>query len=67
MNTNAMKELKTLQADLVTLEGMIGVLKQSAYSDIQPVLIGNSLEVLGEYLSTRADWLDKFVSEGHVF
>ena len=50
MNTNAMKELKTLQADLVILEGMIGVLKQSVYSDIEPVLIGNSLEVSGEYL-----------------
>lgn len=64
MNSNAIKELEKLQADLVALEGMIGVLKQSAYSDIQPVLIGNSLEVLGEYLSTRVDWLDNFVSGG---
>ena len=64
MNAPMMEELQALQADLVTLEGMVGVLKQSAYSGTQPVLIANALEILGEFLGARADQLDRIVAGG---
>lgn len=63
MSTIMFKELQTLQADMVTLEGMVGVLIQSAYSDMQTVLIGNALEVLSEYLAVRSDQLDRILQE----
>lgn len=62
--TLMMEELQALQADLVTLEGMIGVLKQSAYSGTKPVLLGNAMEVLEEFLGKRADRLDGIVTGG---
>lgn len=62
--TPMIEELQALQADLVILEGMIGVLKQSAYSGTQSVLLGNALEVLEEFLGTRTDRLDGIVTGG---
>lgn len=62
--TPMIEELQALQADLVILEGMICVLKQSAYSGTQSVLLGNSLEVLEEFLDTRTDRLDGIVTGG---
>lgn len=64
MSTPIMQELQTLQADLVTMEGMVEVLRKSAYSGIQTALLGDSLEVLGEYLAIRAGRLDEIVSGG---
>ena len=57
MSEPVMQELRTLQADLVTMEGMVGVLRTSAYSGIQAAL-------LGEYLAIRAGRLDEIVSGG---
>lgn len=62
--TPMIEELQKLQADLVILEGMIGMLKQSAYSGTKSVLLGNSLEVLEEFLGTRTDRLDGIVTGG---
>lgn len=64
MSASVMQELRTLQADLVTMEGMVGVLRKSAYSGIQAALLGDSLEVLGEYVAIRAGRLDEIVSGG---
>ena len=64
MSEPVMQELRTLQADLVTMEGMVGVLRKSAYSGIQTALLGDSLEVLGEYVAIRAGRLDEIVSGG---
>ena len=63
MNTLIFEKLQALQADMVILEGMVGVLIQSAYSDMQTVLIGNALEVLSEYLAERSDQLDRILQE----
>lgn len=63
MNTLIFEKLQALQADMVILEGMVGVLIQSAYSDMQTVLIGNALEVLSEYLAARSDQLDRILQE----
>lgn len=57
MSAPVMQELQTLQADLVTMEGMVEVLRKSAYSGIQAAL-------LGEYLAIRAGRLDEIVSGG---
>ena len=64
MNAPTLEKLQAIQADLVTLEGMIGVLVQEAYSSTQTVLLGNALEVAGEYLAARSDKLDEIVREG---
>ena len=40
------------------------MLKQSAYSGTQSVLLGNALEVLEEFLGTRTDCLDGIVTGG---
>lgn len=62
MPPQTLKELQELQADLVTLEGMVKVLIGSAYSGKEPtVLIGNSLEVLAEFLGNRADKIDSII------
>lgn len=62
MTPQTLKELQNIQADLVVLEGMIKVLIRNAYSGKEsPVLIGNSLEVLAEFLGTRADRLDSII------
>ena len=62
MTPQTLKELQNIQADLVVLEGMIKVLISSAYSGKEPpVLIGNSLEVLAEFLENRADKLDSII------
>lgn len=40
------------------------MLRKSAYSGIQAALLGDSLEVLGEYVAIRAGRLDEIVSGG---
>lgn len=59
-------EIKTIQADLVVLEGMIETLKDSAYRSTPSVLIGNSLEVMQEFLSARTDRMDMLVYAGEA-
>ena len=61
MSTAIIHELQAIQADLMVLEGMLEMAKQSAYIDTNPVLIGNSLEVMGEFLAHRTERMDKIV------
>lgn len=58
MNTLLKNEIEMIQCDLVVLEGMIDILKESAYSGVNPVLIGNSLEIMREFLEVRTNRLD---------
>jgi len=56
----AKDELKYIQRDLVTLAGMVELLKQFAENDQKPTTayIANSLGVMKEYIDSRADHLD---------
>lgn len=40
---------------------MIEVLKNGAYTGTQPVLIGNSLDIMSEFLAVRSDRLDRLI------
>lgn len=64
MNTLLKNEIQTIQCDLVMLEGMIDVLTESAYAGINPVLIGNSLEIMKEFLKDREERLEEAVLPG---
>lgn len=59
MDGALMKELATMQADMVTMEGMIEALIKGAYNGTRIEYIGNSLVILREYLGQRSDKLDK--------
>ncbi len=61
MNGKVIQELQAIQADLVVLEGMIEMTKQSAYRETNPALIGNSLEIMSEFLSSRTERMDMIV------
>lgn len=61
MNGKMIQELQAIQADLVVLEGMIEMAKQSAYRETNPALIGNSLEIMSEFLSSRTERMDMIV------
>ncbi len=61
MSTSTIHELQAIQSDLVVLEGMLEMAKQSAYRDTNPALIGNSLEVMVEFLARRTERMDKIV------
>ena len=61
MNT-LIKEINTIQADIVCVEGMLEALTKGAYTGISVEYIGNSLEILKEYLGQRADRLDQISS-----
>lgn len=55
------RELAAVQADMVSMEGMIEALIKGAYNGARPEYIGNSLEILREYLGERAERLDRLV------
>lgn len=61
MSSISMNELEKIQADMVVMEGMLEALAIGAYSGIKVEYIGNSLEVLKEYLGNRVDRLDSLV------
>ena len=61
MNAMLKDEIQKIQVDLVMLEGMIDALKESAYSGTNPTLIGNSLEIMKEFLCARSDRTDNIV------
>lgn len=53
-----MKEIDAIQADMVCMEGMLEALAKGAYAGTRVEHIGNSLEILRDYLGQRADRLD---------
>lgn len=53
-----MKEIDAIQADMVCMEGMLEALVKSAYAGMRVEYIGNSLEILRDYLGQRAERLD---------
>lgn len=53
-----MKEIDAIQTDMVCMEGMLEALAVSAYHAARAEHIGNSLEILRDYLGKRAEKLD---------
>ena len=61
MSASVIQELQVIHTDLVVLEGMLETVKKSAYKDVNPVLLGNSLEVMGEFLAHRLERMDRII------
>lgn len=57
-----MKEINVIQADMVCMEGMLEALAKGAYTGTRVEYIGNSLEILRDYLGQRAERLDMLCS-----
>ncbi len=57
-----MKEIGSIQADMVCMEGMLEALAKGAYTGMRVEHIGNSLEILRDYLGQRAERLDMLCS-----
>jgi hypothetical protein len=55
--SSLMEEIDAVQADLARMEGMLSALAAGAYHEAKPEQLGNSLEILGEYLGQRAERL----------
>lgn len=62
MQSALVKEINAIQADMVTMEGMLEVLAKGAYTGTMIEYIGNSLEILRDYLGQRAERLDRLCS-----
>ncbi len=56
--SSLMEEIDAVQADLARMEGMLSALAAGAYHEAKPEQLGNSLEILGDYLRQRAERLD---------
>ncbi len=52
------KEIERIQADMCVIKGMVSAVIENAYGGTRTEYIGNSLEVLKEYIGKRADELD---------
>ena len=63
MDAALVKELSAIQADMVSMEGMIEALIRGAYNGTRTEHIGNSLEILKEYMGRRAERLDMLIQE----
>lgn len=63
MDAVLVKELSAVQADMVSMEGMIEALIRGAYNGTRTEHIGNSLEILREYMGQRAEKLDMLIQE----
>ena len=63
MDGTLVKELSAIQADMVSMEGMIEALIRGAYNGTKTEHIGNSLEILKEYIGLRAEKLDMLMQE----
>ena len=57
-----MKEIDAIQSDMVCMEGMLEALAKGAYTGTRVEYIGNSLEILRDYLGQRAERLDMLCS-----
>ena len=51
------KEMETVQMDLVRMEGLLHVLTAGAYHETRAEYIGNSLEILNDYLGQSVERL----------
>lgn len=70
MDDTLMKELAVMQADMIIMEGMLEAMIRSAYNGTRIEHIGNSLEILREYIGHRAEKLDSLIQlpmEGGVY
>lgn len=56
-----MKEIDAIQTDMVMMESMLDALAIGASNGTRPECIGNSLEILKEYLADRSERLDGVV------
>lgn len=63
MDGTLVKELSAIQADMVSMEGMIEALIRGAYNGTKTEHIGNSLEILKENIGLRAEKLDMLMQE----
>lgn len=59
MIKHLMDKIGSIQTDLVTLEGMMEASKIAAYNNSPVEYIGNSLEVMLDYLKSREEMLDQ--------
>ncbi|MEH2960091.1 hypothetical protein [Candidatus Merdisoma sp. JLR.KK006] len=55
------KEIDAIQTDMVMMESMLDALTISAYNETRSECIGNSLEILKEYLADRSERLEGVV------
>lgn len=53
-----MEEIDAVQTDMILMENMLDALIAGAYNEIRPESIGNSLEILKEYLAVRSGRLE---------
>lgn len=63
MDGALIKELSALQTDMVCMEVMLAALAEGAYNGARVEHIGNSLEILKEYIGQRAERLDMLIHE----
>lgn len=61
MEDTLREELAAVQADMVNMEGMIEALIKGAYGGTRIEYIGNSLEILRDYMGERSDRLDRLI------
>lgn len=61
MDGTLMRELTSLQAEMVIMEGMIEALIKGTYNGTRIEYIGSSLEILREYMGQRSDKLDRLI------
>ncbi len=54
MDSTLVKELSAIRANIVSIEGIIEALMRGAYNGTKIEHIGNSLEILREYIGLRS-------------
>lgn len=52
------KEIDAIQTDMIRMGSMLNALAAGAYNGIRSECIGNSLEILAEYMASRSERLD---------
>lgn len=52
------KDIDAIHTDMVMMESMLTALAAGAYNGTRPECIGNSLEILKEYLVSRSERLE---------
>lgn len=63
MRDPMINELIVMQAEMVTMEGMLEALIKGAYNGTRIEYIANSLEILLEYMGRRSEKLDMIINE----
>ncbi len=59
-------EIDAVQLDMICMEGMLSALAAGAYNGERAEHIGNSLEILREYLGQRSEQLDQIAGRLRV-